>query len=231
MERVGIIGSGAWGTALATAAQRAGRNVVIAARNPEIVAAINTQHTNPHYLPGIQLDPAIRATDDYAEAADADIVLLATPAQFARATVSAIAVHLAPRTPVVICAKGIEQATGKLLSEAIAEAAPGVTTAVLSGPNFASEVARGLPTAVTLACNDLDTANALVDALGTPSFRPYASRDVIGAQIGTRIGVKLKAEQLRILLAVMVLGVCVKLSFDLLLTPSELFVLGTAGGH
>ncbi|MFT5181646.1 MAG: glycerol-3-phosphate dehydrogenase (NAD(P)+) [Alphaproteobacteria bacterium] len=184
MQSVGIIGAGAWGTALATAARRAGRNVVIRAHEPEVVAAINTQHINPDYLPNIPLDPAIHATDDYAEAASADIVLLVTPAQFARAAVSAIAPHLGKGTPVVICAKGIELDTGKLLSEAICETAPEITPAVLSGPTFADEVARGLPTAVTLACENLDIANALVDALGTPAFRPYASHDVVGAQIG-----------------------------------------------
>ena len=187
MQNIGIIGAGAWGTALATVAQRAGRRVVIRAHEPEVVAAINTQHANPDYLPGIGLDPAIHATDDFAEAAGADAVLLATPAQFARAAVGAIAPHLAKGTPLVICAKGIEQATGKLLSEAIAETAPKITIAVLSGPTFADEVARGLPTAVTLACNKLDVASALAGALGTPTFRPYASLDVVGAQIGGAI--------------------------------------------
>ena len=184
MQHIGIIGSGAWGTALATVAHRAGRQVTIRAHEPEVVDAINTRHTNPDYLPGIQLDPAIYATDDFAEAASADAVLLATPAQFARAAIDAIAPHLAKATPLVICAKGIEQATGKLLSEAVSETAPKVTIAVLSGPTFAGEVARGLPTAVTLACENLDRANTLAEALGTPTFRPYAARDVVGAQIG-----------------------------------------------
>jgi glycerol-3-phosphate dehydrogenase (NAD(P)+) len=184
MQHIGIIGAGAWGTALATVARRAGRQVVIRAHEPEVVDAINTQHANPDYLPGVPLDPAIYATDDFAEAASTDVVLLATPAQFARAAITAIAPHLAKATPVVICAKGIEQATGKLLSEAVSETAPKIPTAVLSGPTFAGEVARGLPTAVTLACDNLDMANALVEALGTPTFRPYASRDVLGAQIG-----------------------------------------------
>lgn len=184
MQQIGIIGAGAWGTALATVARRAGRQVVIRAHEPEVVDAINTQHANPDYLPGIALDPAIYATDDFAEAASTDLVLLATPAQFARAAIGAIAPHLAKGTPVVICAKGIEQATGKLLSEAVSETASKIPTAVLSGPTFAGEVARGLPTAVTLACDNLDMANAIVEALGTSTFRPYASRDVVGAQIG-----------------------------------------------
>jgi len=110
--------------------------------------------------------------------------LLATPAQFTRATVEAIAPHMTKLVPLVICSKGIEQATGKLLSEVVSETAPILTTAVLSGPTFADEVARGLPTAVTLACENPDMANALVEALGTATFRPYASGDVVGAQIG-----------------------------------------------
>lgn len=184
MQRIGIIGAGAWGTALATVARRAGRDVVIRAHEPEVVEAINTQHANPNFLPGITLDPGIHATGDLAEAASAEAVLLATPAQFTRATVEAIEAHMTKRVPLVICSKGIEQASGKLLSEVVSETAPILTTAVLSGPTFADEVARGLPTAVTLACENTDTANALVDALGTPTFRPYASGDVVGAQIG-----------------------------------------------
>ncbi len=184
MQHIGIIGAGAWGTALAIVARRADRDVVIRAHEPEVVAAINSQHANPDYLPGIKLEPQIYATEDFAEAAGTDAVLLATPAQFARAAVTAVAPHLAKGTPLVICSKGIEQATGKLLSEMVSEIAPKITTAVLSGPTFAGEVARGLPTAVTLACDNPDMANALVEALGTPTFRPYASRDVGGAQIG-----------------------------------------------
>ncbi len=184
MQHIGIIGAGAWGTALAIVARRAGRDVIIRAHEREVVDAINGQRANPDYLPGFKLDPKIFATEDFAEAAGVDAVLLASPAQFARAAVTAVAPHLAKGTPLVICSKGIEQATGKLLSEMVSEIAPKITTAVLSGPTFAGEVARGLPTAVTLACRDLDMANALVEALGTPTFRPYASRDVVGAQIG-----------------------------------------------
>lgn len=184
MQTIGIIGAGAWGTALATVVRRADRKVVIRAHEPEVVEAINGKHANPDYLPGIRLDPAIFATDDFAEAASADAVLLATPAQFARAAVKAAAPHMAKGTPLVICSKGIEQATGQLLSEAVKESAPKLTIAVLSGPTFAGEVARGLPTAVTLACENADIADALVEALGNPTFRPYASRDVVGAQIG-----------------------------------------------
>ncbi len=184
MQRIGIIGAGAWGTALATVARRAGRNVVICAHEPEVVETINTKHMNPNFLPGIALDPGIHAVGDLAETVGADAVLLATPAQFTRATVEAIAPHMTKLVPLVICSKGIEQATGKLLSEVVSETAPILTTAVLSGPTFADEVARGLPTAVTLACKNPDMTNALVEALGTATFRPYASGDVVGAQIG-----------------------------------------------
>ncbi len=184
MQHIGIIGAGAWGTALATVARRAGRSVTIRAHEPEVVAAINNRHINPDFLPGIKLDREILASADIAETAEADAVLLATPAQFARTTLTALAPHLARGVPLVICAKGIEQATGLLLSEMVAEVAPKLPVAVLSGPTFAAEVARGLPTAVTLACRDADMADALVSALGTPTFRPYAARDVLGAQIG-----------------------------------------------
>lgn len=187
MQTIGILGAGAWGTALATVAHRAGREVIIRPHEPEVVETINTRHVNPDYLPGIRLDPAIYATDDFAEVASADAVLLATPAQFARAAVAEVAPNLGKSRPLVICAKGIEQATGMLLSEAVAEVAPTMMVAVLSGPTFAGEVARGLPTAVTMACEKADIAAALVEAIGTPTFRPYASRDVTGAQIGGAI--------------------------------------------
>lgn len=184
MQRIGIIGAGAWGTALAAVARRAGRDVVLRAHEPETVAAINAHHENPDFLPGIALDPAIRATGDLAEAARCDAVLLATPAQFLRATAAAVAGDLADGVPLVICAKGIELETGSLLGEAAAEAAPGAAVAVLSGPTFAGEVARGLPTAVTIASTDTSLAERVAGALGTATFRPYVAGDVVGAEVG-----------------------------------------------
>ncbi|MBS28054.1 MAG: glycerol-3-phosphate acyltransferase [Alphaproteobacteria bacterium] len=186
MQRICVIGAGAWGTALAAVARRAGRNVVLHAHEAETVAAINTDHENTGFLPGITLDLAITATDDLSAAAEgADAILMVTPAQFLRPTLTALAPP--ETTPVVICSKGIELDSGKLMNEVAGEAAPGRTFAVLSGPTFAAEVARGLPTAVTLASEDADVAAALATALGTPSFRPYTAGDVIGAEVGGAI--------------------------------------------
>jgi glycerol-3-phosphate dehydrogenase (NAD(P)+) len=184
MQRIGIVGGGAWGTALAVTARRAGRDVVLWAREAEVVTAVNQRHENPLFLPGIAVDPAIAATGDVAAAASADAVLLVVPAQHLRAVAGAIAPTLRPGAAVVICAKGVEEASGALMSEVAAAALPGARLAILSGPTFAGEVARGLPTAVTLATVDQALGGALIAALGTRSFRPYLSADVVGAEIG-----------------------------------------------
>jgi glycerol-3-phosphate dehydrogenase (NAD(P)+) len=184
MTRIGIIGAGAWGTALAMVARRAGCDVTIWAHENDTVAAINDRHENPAFLPGVILNSEIYATTDLARAAAADAVMLVTPAQFLRATTAQLAAAMTAGSPVVICAKGIEQQTGALMSEVAAETLPGHKLAVLSGPTFAAEVARGLPTAVTLACADDDAADFLVAALGGERFRPYRSDDIIGAEIG-----------------------------------------------
>jgi glycerol-3-phosphate dehydrogenase (NAD(P)+) len=185
MQRIGIIGGGAWGTALALTAQRAGREVVLWARESEVAAAINRRHVNTLFLPEIALDPAIRATVELGEAArDRDAVLLAVPAQHLRALLAALARHVAAGLPAVICAKGIEEKSGALMSEIAAACLPQSPLAVLSGPTFALEVAQGLPTAVTLACADAALGDRLIAALGTRSLRPYLADDVVGAQIG-----------------------------------------------
>ncbi len=182
--RIGIVGAGAWGTALAVAARRAGSDVVLWARDPALVRTINGDHENPRYLPGIALDPAIRATGDLAAAAAAAVLLLVAPAQNLRQIAGLLAPHLAADRPLVVCAKGIEQGTGALMTEVLAEALPGRPLAVLSGPTFAREVARGLPAAVTLATEDDALGEALAAALGSRRFRPYLTRDLVGAQIG-----------------------------------------------
>ncbi len=182
MDRIGIIGAGAWGTALAMAVGRAGRDVVIQAHEPEVAEAINDTHENSLYLPGIPLDPQIRATTDVAEAVRAEAVLMVAPAQHLRAVCAAAT--WPSGVPVVICAKGIEQGTAALMSEIVAEVLPQAPAAVLSGPTFAAEVARELPTAVTLACTDEVQGDALAAALATPFFRIYRSADLVGAQVG-----------------------------------------------
>ncbi len=180
---VAVIGAGAWGTALASVAARAGRDVILYARNAEAAAHIRATQENPK-LPGVNFDPRIAITSDVASAARADIILLATPAQNLREAAAALAPHLATATPVIACAKGIERGSHKFMTEVIAEAAPDAVPAILSGPSFASDVARGLPTAVTLATRDEALASALVQALGSSSFRPYHTSDVRGVEIG-----------------------------------------------
>ncbi|WP_166300373.1 NAD(P)H-dependent glycerol-3-phosphate dehydrogenase [Bradyrhizobium sp. 2S1] len=182
-KSVSVIGAGAWGTALAEVAARAGRKVTLYARNAEHAAQIQTTRVNPK-LAGFQLQPGIVVTSDIATAARADIILAVTPAQHLRAAVGHIASHLKPDTPVIACAKGIEHGTHKFMTEVIAEAAPGAVPAILSGPSFADDVARGLPTAVTLATRDEALAGALVQALGSATFRPYHTTDVRGVEIG-----------------------------------------------
>ena len=181
-QSVAVIGAGAWGTALASVAARAGRDVLLCAR-AAAAAAMTTTRENPR-LPGVQLDPRITVTSDLELASGGQIVLLVVPAQHLRAAASALAPHLRAKTPVIACAKGIEHGTHQFMTEVIAEAAPQAQPAILSGPSFAGDVARGLPTAVTLATSDQAVASALVHALGSATFRPYHSTDVRGVEIG-----------------------------------------------
>src|SRR6266581_4824206 len=180
---VAVIGAGAWGTALAGVAARAGRDVVLYARNADHAARMKMAHANPR-LPGVQLDARIEITNRIAAAASAKIILIATPAQNLREAVTMLAPHLKKATPVIAAAKGIERGTHKFMTEVIAEAAPTATPAILSGPSFAADVARGLPTAVTLAAKEETLASALVQALGSSTFRPYHTTDVRGVEIG-----------------------------------------------
>jgi glycerol-3-phosphate dehydrogenase (NAD(P)+) len=182
-KSVAVIGAGAWGTALAAVAARAGRDVVLYARSPASAAEIAATRANPK-LSGARLDASVEVTDDIALAATADIILVATPAQHLREAVTMLAPHLAKAKPVIACAKGIERGTHKFMTEVIAEAAPDAKAAILSGPSFADDVARGLPTAVTLAAGDETLASALVQALGSSTFRPYHTSDVRGVEIG-----------------------------------------------
>src|SRR3979411_992338 len=182
-KSVAVIGAGAWGTALAGVAARAGRDLVLYARDSASAAQIAATRVNPK-LSGVSLEAGVKVTGDIVLAAAADIILIATPAQNLRQAVSALAPHLARATPVIACAKGIERGTHKFMTEVIAEAAPDATPAILSGPSFAEDVARGLPTAVTLAAKDEALASALVQSLGSSTFRPYHTTDVRGVEIG-----------------------------------------------
>ena len=188
-QHFGIIGAGAWGTALAATLCRAGRSVTLWAHNPEIVDSIRKRHENVQHLPGVRLDPAIRPTHDFADFATVHAVLLATPAQRLRAAVQALVASnvLQAHVPAVIAAKGIELGTSKLLSDVVAEEMKDAGVAILSGPSFASEVAHAKPSALTLACKDRALGDELMRAFATPVFRPYYSDDIIGAQLGGAI--------------------------------------------
>ena len=181
-DAIGVIGAGAWGTALAQMLASDGREVVLWAYEPEVAQAINAEHRNPLYLPSANLAPTIRATGDLADLAGIDAVLVVTPAQVLGRVISGLSE--APRD-LVLCSKGIEAGTGRLMNDVAREAAPGSAIAVLSGPTFAHEVAAGLPTAVTLACEGGRAQwERLAPAIARPAFRPYYSDDVTGAEIG-----------------------------------------------
>ncbi|WP_374575289.1 NAD(P)H-dependent glycerol-3-phosphate dehydrogenase [Phenylobacterium sp.] len=184
MRKMGVIGAGAWGTALAQVCARAGGEVTIWAREAEVVQAINGRHENALFLPGFTLEPRVRATGELKDLAGADAVLLVAPAQHLRATLAGFAPYARPGLPVALCSKGVEQGTLKLMTQVLAEALPQAVPAVLSGPSFAAEVARGLPTAVTLACPDPEVGAQLVEAVALPTFRPYLAADMIGAEVG-----------------------------------------------
>ncbi|CDX52400.1 Glycerol-3-phosphate dehydrogenase (NAD(P)+) [Mesorhizobium plurifarium] len=182
--RVAVLGGGAWGTALALAMLRAGHDVRLYARDSETVAAI-VRGENPRYLPGIRIEPGIAATSDMAEALDgADCVLAVTPAQSLRAVLAGARSHVPAGVPLVLCAKGIERDTGALLSAIVEESLPGNPVAALSGPSFASDVARGLPTAVVVAARDAELAAELAARFSAENLRCYSSDDLIGVEIG-----------------------------------------------
>jgi glycerol-3-phosphate dehydrogenase (NAD(P)+) len=184
LTSIGIIGGGAWGTALAQTMRLAGRDTLLWAREPEVAEAINTRHENALFLPGIPLDAGLRATGEIAGIAGRDIVLMVAPAQHVCTVAAQLAPHMGARQPLVLCAKGLEQATGKLLGQVIAETLPQATLAVLSGPSFAADVVRGLPAALTLACADENLGGRLTEALAYRNFRLYRSTDVVGVQLG-----------------------------------------------
>ena len=185
-QRVGVAGAGAWGTALAVCAVAAGREVHVWAREPEVAASLVAGDGNPAFLPGANV-PAMSASTDMAELADCDAILLVAPAQHMRATVRGLAPRLKRGTPLALCSKGIERGTLKMMTDVLAEEAPHASAAVLSGPSFASDVAKGLPTAVTLACPDRAIGETWMRSIGRPHFRIYWSDDLVGAEAGGAI--------------------------------------------
>jgi glycerol-3-phosphate dehydrogenase (NAD(P)+) len=184
IDSVGIIGGGAWGTALAQSLRRAGRDVLLWAREAEVVEDINGRHANDTFLPGVALDPAIRATAKLSDLAPSDALLLVAPAQHVRAVCQHLKPHLRKDQPMVLCAKGIEQASGRLMGEVLAETVPDVPRAVLSGPSFATDVARGLPTALTIASASESMGRLLAERLGNRHVRLYWTNDLIGVELG-----------------------------------------------
>jgi glycerol-3-phosphate dehydrogenase (NAD(P)+) len=183
----GIIGGGAWGTALAQVCAKAGLQVILWAREDDVVASVNAAHENTLFLPGIRLDAHIRATAEVADLGRAELVFAAPPAQHFRAALASFSRTIVAGVPVLACAKGVEATSLKLMTEIIAETLPEVTPGVLSGPSFAEEVALGLPTAVTLAMDHESLALEIAQAIASPTFRPYVTTDMIGAQAGGAI--------------------------------------------
>ena len=183
LDHFAVVGAGAWGTALANAAARAGRSVTLIARDESVAATLRQSRQNPH-LPGARIDERVAIAGTIAEATLVDAVLLAVPAQSSREAAIVLAGAIRPGTPVIACAKGIERGTRRFMTEVVAASASGAVPAILSGPSFATDVARGLPTAVTLAARERRTAEALARALGSATFRPYHTTDVRGVEIG-----------------------------------------------
>jgi glycerol-3-phosphate dehydrogenase (NAD(P)+) len=182
-DSIAVIGAGAWGSALALTCARAGRAVTLWEHDDANAENLKKKRESL-FLPGVRLDDGIAIAADLADAAHAQALLLVVPAQAVRSTATALSALLAAGTPVVVCAKGIERGTKKFMTEVIAECAPRAEPAILSGPSFASDVARGLPTAVTLAARDSKLSADLAQAIGSASFRPYHSTDVRGVEIG-----------------------------------------------
>jgi glycerol-3-phosphate dehydrogenase (NAD(P)+) len=182
--KIGVVGAGAWGTALAQQSAKAGCDVTLWAREDEVVTSINKKHENELFLSGIKLSKNIKANSKLSDIAGVDFIFMVVPAQFLRIVLSDLKEYISENAVIVLCAKGIEQSSGKIMSEVVAEILPKSPLVVLSGPTFAHEVAKGLPSAVTVASKYQQIAQRLSNAIGLPTFRPYASRDVLGAEIG-----------------------------------------------
>jgi glycerol-3-phosphate dehydrogenase (NAD(P)+) len=186
-ETIGIVGAGAWGTALAQGLGASGHPCLIWAHEPETVADINGNHRNTLFLPDVPLEATLRATSEIADLADRDLILLVPPAQHLGAISAALAASLPATTPVVVCAKGIERGSNRLLGDVLADTMPDQTVAYLSGPSFAADVSRGRPAALTVASQDAALGEAIALAVGSRILRLYWTDDVIGVQLGGAI--------------------------------------------
>ena len=183
-QSIGVIGAGAWGTALAQTAAKAGRGVTLWSFEQDVTDAVNAKHENTIYLPDVKLSEAIEATTSISDLDACDAILAVAPAQHLRRVLEAFLPYARPGLPIILCAKGIEQSSLSMMTQVLKETIPAALPVVLSGPSFAIDTAQGLPTAVTLACADEAVGNQLIEALGTPRFRPYLATDLIGAEIG-----------------------------------------------
>jgi len=185
--KIGVVGGGAWGTALAQTLSQAGRDVTLWAYEVDTVQEINEHLTNRIFLPGVELDERLRATSSLEDICSSELLLLVPPAQHLRRIAGQMAPHLKPQTPAMICAKGIEQSTGKLLGEVLSEALPEAELGIVSGPSFAGEVARGLPAALTVACADEAIGVRVAQSIGSRQLRAYWTNDLVGVQLGGAI--------------------------------------------
>jgi glycerol-3-phosphate dehydrogenase (NAD(P)+) len=183
IQRIAVLGGGAWGTALALTCARAGRNVTLWEYEPGNAASLEKKRES-RFLPGVRVDNEIKVTRDLGDTANSDAILVVVPAQAVRSVVTSLASLVAKHTPLIACAKGIEHGTHKFMTEIIAECAPAAVPAIMSGPSFAADVARGMPTAVTVAASDGKIALDLAHALSAGTFRPYHSTDVRGVELG-----------------------------------------------
>ncbi|MDJ0922735.1 MAG: NAD(P)H-dependent glycerol-3-phosphate dehydrogenase [Henriciella sp.] len=182
-NKIGVLGAGAWGTALAVTVAEAGREVAIWAREPEVADALSRGDGNPVYLAGYDL-PALQTSTDMAVLGDAEVILSVVPAQHTRQALTSLGPHLKGQVPIILCSKGIERGSLSLMTDVLRETLPDAIPGVLSGPSFAADVARHLPTAVTLACEDEALGRDLMEAIGRPTFRPYWTNDLVGAEVG-----------------------------------------------
>lgn len=186
-QKIGVIGGGAWGTALAQRMAKNDRDVLLWALEDEVVSSINEAHENTVFLKGVPLAENLKATSDLQEVSQRDVLLIVTPAQYVRSTLESIQDNITAGKPLVLCSKGIELETGLLLSQVAQQVVPEASISIMTGPTFASEIAKGCPGAVTIAGNDKDIAQELQDTIGVRGFRPYTTTDMVGAQLGGAI--------------------------------------------
>ncbi len=184
ITNIGIVGSGAWGTALATSLAANGREVILWGRKSEIVDSINATHLNPLSLPGIALAPSLKATRNSADLRNTSMLMFAVPTQHLRGVCNLFTDEIKKDTSLVVCSKGIERKTCRMPVDIVKDCLPNTQVSVLSGPTFAHEVAQGLPAAITLACTENDEGHLVIGALSSPTLRPYLSNDLVGVQLG-----------------------------------------------